>query len=293
MPSRPDPSRPGPSRPDPAPPTLAETQALLARLVTLPGRVAEARAAFGIQPGEVVAIFAPTKTLPAEQCLNIYAEMYFYRLATVIRSQHERLEIALGGAELFEVMVRAYLRAFAPTSHDIGDAGARLPGFLSTWEGTRDRPWLAELARFERSLLDVYVARDAEATTMAELAALSPEGLASTTLYLVPAHELAMVRFAVDTWAQSLDSATVSVAEVPAPCFRTVLVWRQDATVLHRPIDDDDEWACLIRLARGAPLAELGEVLAERHGESAAPARLHQLLGHWIGAGLVTLAAPM
>jgi hypothetical protein len=67
-----------------------------------------------------------------------------------------------------------------------------------------------------------------------------------------------------------------------------VLVWRKGVTVFHRPVEADDEWACLMRLARGATLAELGEVVADTYGLDAAPARLHALLARWLDDALVS-----
>ncbi len=204
--------------------------------------------------------------------LEVYAEAFFWRLHDVLAEQHEALRHIVGAAA-FEALVRAYVQAHPPRGHDIGRAGDRLPGFLLA----DDRPWLAELARLERLHLELFVAADARPLRMDDLRALAPEQLPGMELRAVPA--LALLECAHDV--ATLWREPGAAVAPPARATTRLLVWRKQLAVLHRRVDAE-EWAALVLVARGCPLAELGELLAADAGVEAASARLGVLLVRWI-----------
>ncbi len=76
---------------------------------------------------------------------------------------------ALLGAEEFAALASAYAESRPPSHYSIRWAGAGLAEFL------RDRPDLADLARFERTLSEAFDAADATPLTAEALAGLPAE----------------------------------------------------------------------------------------------------------------------
>jgi hypothetical protein len=215
-----------------------------------------------------------------DESLRVYADAYFWRLHDVLAEQHAALRRQLG-ADAFEAIVHGYLEAYPPTHHDIGRAGGRLPAYLATCAEGCEQPWLAELASLERLHLDLYVAEDARPASFAELAGVPPDALPTLRLGAVPAFALlACVHDVAALWAGS-----------PAPAPRPVrlLVWRQQLEVFHREAQAD-EWALLEALARGATVAELGELAATAAGVDDAARALGAFLARWIEDEMITLA---
>jgi hypothetical protein len=213
--------------------------------------------------------------------LRVYADAYFWRLHDVLADQHEALRRILG-RDAFEALVHAYLDEYPPRHHDISKAGQRLPLFLATCADTCDRPWLAELARLEILHLELFVAEDARPAALADLAALAPDELPAARLGAVPAFALLECEYDV---ASSWANAVAAPARVPT----RLVVWRKQLEVFHRVLDAD-EHAALSLIARGCPVAELGEALAARVGVEAAVRSLGDLLQRWIDDEILTLA---
>src|SRR5262249_1323716 len=97
--------------------------------------------------------------LSALQRLNIYADAYFYRLLDCLKEDFPATAAVTGDA--FEGLVRAYLDKHAPAEPSIFYAGQRLADFLGDHPVGERWPFLAELARLERTLIEVFHAADA------------------------------------------------------------------------------------------------------------------------------------
>ncbi len=107
---------------------------------------------------------------------------------------------------------------------------------------------------------------------------VAPESLAELRLALVPTQRLLRLGHRVDL---------IEAGEPPAAEPVSLLVWRQDVHVVYRAVDEV-EAGVLATCAHATPtFAEVCETLAESLGEEAAAARAFQLLGRWLGDGLV------
>jgi hypothetical protein len=261
---------------------LADTQAWFHRLVTARESVAalvegdrEARRALDeLVAGDV--------RLPAAARLEIYADMYFARLRDVLREEYPRAVMLLGAAAFHELVVD-YLRACPPSHPSLRELGARLPGFLAEHRVAAQRPWAAELARLERARLELYDGPDAPTLTIESLRARPPESFAALQLRLVPSHALLAVRFDLAALWRADDPAAL----VPRPAPGTVLIWRRELEVLHRPAGDE-EAAWLRRIAGGGVTFEAlcGDLAAGRSDAQAA-AQAFELVGRWATDGLL------
>jgi hypothetical protein len=82
------------------------------------------------------------------------------------------------------------------------------------------------------------------------------------------------------------DAAPPRAVTPPAPGARTILVWRHDLTVYHRPLEPL-EAAALARAADGAPFGGVCDLLAERLPVEEAGPVAFQLLARWVQDGLI------
>ncbi|MBK8598146.1 MAG: putative DNA-binding domain-containing protein [Holophagales bacterium] len=93
-------------------------------------------------------IFASDERMPAEERLDAYANMYFFRLRDVLAEDFERTAAALGEAR-WHNLVTDYLLAHPPTRWSLRWAGEALPGFLREHTYGVWRPWLPDVAALE------------------------------------------------------------------------------------------------------------------------------------------------
>jgi hypothetical protein len=220
--------------------------------------------------------------LPPEARLDIYGEMYFFRIHDVLREEAPRTAAALGEAA-FHNLVTDYLRACPPNHPSLREAGARLPAFLATHPFGAERPWLAELARLERTRLELFDGPDAETLTLAHVRALPPEQIGALTLRVIPSHRLLENSFPISAaWR-----AETAAAPTPAP--ETLLVWRPALEVRHRVVAPDE--ATWLRGLSATPrsFGALCDALAhEGDALEAAAAQAFALVGRWLADGLLS-----
>jgi hypothetical protein len=267
-----------------APPALAELQAQLYDLITAPEGVERRLGELGRDARGLASVVRPTARLSAVERVDVYANMYFYRILEVLRDEQAKLLACLGD-DGFHNLVTDYLLACRPAHPSLREVGDRLPEYLADHPLARERAWLAELARLERTRLVLHDGPDAEALTLQEIRALGPEGLPARRLRAVPCHARLEDRFTISALWTALEAGE-SPASPPGESPETLLVWRQGLTVHHRLVDDD-EAPLLAALREGARFDVLCERLLEViPAEQAAP-RAFALLARWIGDGLI------
>jgi hypothetical protein len=262
---------------------LADVEARFYELVTARESVAATVAARGSDLRRAVEeMVAGDARLPAIARLEIYADMYFVRIRDVLADEYAKTAAVLGAAAFHE-LVLDYLDACRPDHPSMREVGARLPAFLAAHPTIAGQPWVAELARLERTRLEMVDSGDAEALTLESLRALPPEQFAPLRLRLVPSHALFATRFdVVPLWRS--DDPGGAVAE-PSPT--ALLVWRRELEVLHRAVDGEEaDW--LRRLDAGdVTFEELCAGLGRGRSDVAAAARAFELVGRWASDGLL------
>jgi len=268
------------------PPTLAETQARFHRLVTAPESVAKTLAREGLGALEIDAWIRGDPELTATERLDVYANMYFFRLLEVLRVDYPRL-LANVGDDAFHDLVTDYLAAHPPTRPSVRDAGEHLPAFLRTHALATERPWLAELALLERARTEVFDARDDLLLDVATVRGLPPDRVASLELRLVAAHRvLELTSDAGRAWRDPDTSRAPLAAD--APERRPWIVWRgREVTVVHHRPLDPDERRLFSDLQCGVRFDHLCEALAVGRTDAEAVTAAAGLLGRWLAQGLI------
>ena len=118
------------------------------------------------------------------------------------------------GAEFFRRMAAAYAAERPATARTLNLYGGGFPGFVAEFAPARDLPYLADVARLERAVLESRHAADAPALDPAALAALGA-GLAAARFAPHPAARLVRSAWPVaDIWRANADDAPADGALV-------------------------------------------------------------------------------
>lgn len=265
------------------------------------------------QHPEWAELVKPSTTLSATERVQIYANMYHWRLHDALAEDFPAVR-AYVGTQAFARLVSAYLAAHPPSSFTVRDAGQHLPDFVGTSSWAKSIRFLADVARFEWTLLTVFDGIDSPIMTEADLRLLPPDAWPDLRLHMIPAHALLALDWRVDqvhdvvttpttadatgTFQRSseavsagkihVETAMIATREVAAPDHSPVnlLVWRKDDLVFYRPVDAY-EWTLLHPLVHGTSCAELCELALQHGDESTATATVGHLLTQWISAQLV------
>ncbi len=283
-------------------PDLKGLQSLFWGLISAPEGVAkqmaELRRAGELESEDLSFLVRPDAQLGPVERVDIYADMYFYRLRDCLTADFPKVTAHIGAAR-FHNLVTDYLLAHPSTHFSLRELGSALPGFLRTHPLEREFPVLADLARLEWARVEVF--DDADAAPLAREELLEAGGAApdSFGLALVSSIRLLRVDASVLSLWKQLDGGggAEEDGEGKRPARREtegVRVWRKGFSIFHRSLSDDEERCLRALAAGGATLAQLGELLLEQQALDAPPERAAQrlaaLLGMWADDELLTSA---
>ena len=103
-----------------------------------------------MEHGGLARVIAGDDRLSAEERVNIYANMYFYRILEVLEEDFPATRAVLG-PERFHNLVTGYLIEYPPAHFSISYAGNHLADFLGDHPLREEFPFLENLARLERA----------------------------------------------------------------------------------------------------------------------------------------------
>ena len=175
--------------------SLRRTQELFWRLITAPEGIGaglkELTHSGSIGPEKLDLLFSggsgDEATGPsAADRLDIYANMYFYRLLDTLKEDYPSVRAAVGD-DRFHNLVTDYLLQY-PSSHpSLRYLGEHLQRFLSRYALGREYPYLADLARLEWDRVEMFDAADATPVSREDLARLPQDRAGQARFTLVPA----------------------------------------------------------------------------------------------------------
>ena len=229
----------------------------------------------------------PTAGLSAVERVDIYANMYFYRIRDVLREEFART-VAVIGDDTFHNLITDYLVACRPAHPSLREAGARLPDFLSRHPLTEGRasgrrvgaPRANPSRALRRSRRRGPDTRPAARLLAGRAACPRSAGHPVSRRSPKPVRDL---------W-QSWKALTPGESADAAPHLaETLLVWRQDVDVFHRVVDAAEE-PVLALIRDGARFDAVCERLLEAVPEDQAAIRAFEILGRWVADGLIAAA---
>lgn len=146
----------------------------------------------------------------------------------------------LVGADFFDAMAAAFVRARPPRSPVLADYGDDFADWLESFEPAASLPYLPDVARLERARVRAHHAADARPLDVTELSArlANPAALPQARLVLHPSCRVIVSAFAPATiWAAHQAEADDAPAPIAADGPEAALVLRDPAdTVLVVPV---------------------------------------------------------
>lgn len=267
-------------------PTLSTTQELLWRLITAPEGVAAALAADAERGGALGEVLARTVRaggpLAPAQRVDIYANMYFFRLLDALRDDYPALAAVLGKTD-FHNLITDYLLRHPPAHFSIRHAGDRLPAFVATHACAATRPYLGSLAQLEAALIDAFDAANSRTATGADLAAIPAGDWSALRFRFHPSVRVLHWRWAVHDLRRRVDRGDAPGEPDQTPT--AVCVWRRELEVLQRSVDAL-ELDALTRAIHGAAFGDICAAADTAYAEATAP-RLAAMLAGWLEAGYI------
>jgi hypothetical protein len=266
------------------PSDLNWVERLLYRLITAPSGVAEGLAnEKSLAPEGLERVIAGDERLSAEERVDIYANMYFYRLLDVLKEDFPAT-LAMVGAERFHNLVTGYLIEYPPAHFSISYAGNHLADFIHEHPLREEFPFLADLARVERALIEVFHAPGAVPLDAPQMRALPPKDWPALKLRLSPAHQILELEWDVAPILKAVEEGV----EPSQPTRREIrmLVWRNSNRVYYRAIDSAER-AALDAIGKGTTFAEMCEVIASGVEDGDPSVAINQRLETWLRDGLL------
>ena len=230
-------------------------------------------------------LVAEQPPISAQARLSIYGNAYSIRLRQALETDHEMLAWYLGDDQ-FNALAAAYVQAHPSTFTSLRNFGDALPQFLQQNAPYNGLPVLSELAAFERMMLDVFDAPDADRAELSDLQARPPDTWPEMRIRFHPSVQLHQTHTnAVPIW-QAL-KASQPPPEADIDQSSSWLLWRGtdrlsqfrslteiEFLLLDAAITGDDFAMLCERLIGLLPESEISEVV------------LNDLL-RWLDQGLV------
>lgn len=217
--------------------------------------------------------------------LQIYGHAYGARLREALRSDHAALADYLGDAG-WQEMSGGYIDAHPSRHRSLRQFGAALPEFLRRHWRYRQRPELAELAAFERALLDSFDAADALPTSWTALLALPESAWPALCPLFHPSLDRQRTRSnCVQIWL-SLQGGGAAVSGSLATNADWV-IWRDQELVTRFRSLPGSEAAMLDHFLAGGDFAGACELLLRWSPADEVPAQALQYLGQWCADGWI------
>jgi hypothetical protein len=268
---------------------LRELQAFLYQSITDPDgtkeSIGEER---GLAPGALEAFVYGDERLSAFERVDIYANAYFYRLLECLAEDFPAT-LSVLGEDNFAALVRGYLLEHRPTEPSIVYAGLYLADFLNGHPFAERWPFVAELARLERAVLDVFHAADAPALGVEALCAIPSEEWPAVKLRAHPAVEIVHSEWRIADLLNTVEHGREWTD--PEHEEASVLVWRQNALVHYRSLEPVERDA-LVLVSKGASFAAVCEAVAAG-AESNHVGLIGQLMARWLADGIIMAADAM
>jgi hypothetical protein len=222
----------------------------------------------------------------AAKRLGVYSNAYIARLIEALEVSYAALAKLLG-PEDFAELCETYVRAQPSRFFSIRYYGATLAEFLKSHPDYESVPVLAELARWEWMMADVFDAADRAPLDVGALQRVQPEEWADLMFEWHPSVRRAdLVWNAPQIWSALTRDVDRPEMELSSTAVAW-LAWRRDLVSQYRSLSSLEAIA-FDAAYRGQSFGDVCELLCEHVEEEQAPGRAAAFLSEWLGAGLIT-----
>ncbi len=220
-------------------------------------------------------ILLPSKTLRAEQRLNVYTEMYFWRLRDCLLEDYPTICRLLGDIR-FDHLVKHYLECFPSRHYSLNALGRKLPKFLTNSKNIPRRALLTEISKLECAMSEVFDEEQAPTLEGKALQQFSPTQWEKLRLKIIPAFRLLALSYP----ANAAVNAAHRESKIPKLSAKKtwVAVYRKNFAVWRRDLDRA-QYETLRAIVQGKTLAQALRIGARLWGGS--PAALQNAISNW------------
>jgi hypothetical protein len=226
-----------------------------------------------------------TARVPIATRLAIYGNAYRSRLAETLEAHYPALAALLGAAD-FDHLCSAYIDAHDSHFTSIRFYGGDLGVFLATQQDYESTAVLAELARWEWAMTEVFDAADAAPIDVQALARVAPTEWAALEFDLHPS----LRRLDLHWNAPALWKALTDAQPPPETASQDApvawLLWRRELQIYFRPLTAPEAQA-LDAVRAGQSFGALCVALCTSGSEAQAPARAAGYLREWVESGMI------
>ena len=216
--------------------------------------------------------------------LGIYKNAYQVRLQETINTDHTILGQYLGD-DLYQLMMNDYINQHPSHQFSLRHFSDELPNFLQSHPPFNEHPQLAELARFERRLLNAFDAPNSECATFKMLQNLPTEQWPFLKLRFHPS-----VQILENSWNVVEIFKALQEDKVPPDAVieaNNWLLWRNHSRLTEfRPIDDI-AFTMLNSFNKGRDFSQVCQALLEFIPEQEVSNTALQVLIYWLNSGVV------
>ena len=270
----------------PEQPQLERLQRWMQEVVVHPGSIDQAVTSPGAereipsrQLGEVI---LPSHSLTASERVGVYQGMYLMRMEEALATDYPVIKHFLGDED-FDELIQDYVGRYPSESYTLNRLGDHLPQFLADRPDWSRDGFLADLARLELAMTEVFDEEETPVLSGEDLESVPAETWEEACLRPIAALRLLELDHAVVPHLTAFHRQRPCPNPMKRPSW--VAVYRRDYSVLRLELSAP-EYALLSVLVDGTPL---GEALADAvAGKDSArkQARVYRWFRNWIREGL-------
>lgn len=146
---------------------------------------------------------------------------------------------ALVGEDYFHQAARRFVRNNLPQRPDMADYGAEFPGFLASLPDLDGYPFIPDVARSERAMIEALLAPHAPALTAEAFTTVAPDGFAELRFVAHPSTRLLRSAYAVaDLWAAHR-AANPDLTRLDPHAPQAMLIVRREERIEWLSLDAD------------------------------------------------------
>lgn len=166
---------------------------------------------------------------PLSRRFSVYRNNLFVSLVDALIARYPAVPAAVG-AEFFLAMARDYAADHLPDSPVMMHYGDHFPDHLERFAPLADYPWIAEVARIERAITQIYHAADSHELTPHDLAAIQDPDVSAVTFQLIDALTMVNAHCPVVTlW--KMNTGLIEPHNIDGLPPEFALIYRVDFTV--------------------------------------------------------------
>lgn len=237
------------------------------------------------QNDDITACIVDDERVSKQTRLEIYKNAYAIRLSKCIDTDHPMLGKYLGD-ELFKTMANGYINNHPSHYTSLRHYCDNLPAYLSKTEPFTSAPILAEIAAFERAMLNAFDAADDKRASVEDLKSIEQEKWPAIKISF---HSSVRVFTAywnsVESWQALKDENTPPEATKYSP--QHWLIWRGvDLLTQFRSLTNES-YIMLNGFESGDNYADVCETLLAHVPEDTISELTLKYLFEWLNSGLI------